>query len=206
MFSGIVTTDGGVVSDCCDSPPGHKTITIQTTAPLTCKVGDSMSVNGVCLTVTKHSINTFECTLVPETLQRSTLSTLQIGQTVNLEASLNYGAAIGGHMVQGHVDDVAQIIALETDHQTSLLCTFRPRNLNLMRYVIDKGFIAIDGMSITVIRALADSFTVTFIPHTREHTIVKNYHLGSWVNIEVDQMAKYIEKIVEKIYVPTPTH
>lgn len=157
-------------------------------------IGDSIAVNGACLTVTQLTDNTFFVTAVPETLRVTNLNQLTQNSIVNLERSLKLNARLGGHYVQGHVDGTAEIIDLNIDDSAwSVTFNFSPA---LAKYIVNKGYITIDGMSITIIDVTSDTFTVTFIPHTQQATIVHQYRLGSKVNIEVDIISKYVEKLL----------
>lgn len=161
-------------------------------------LGDSISINGVCLTVTDlPSSHIFNVTAVPETLRLTNLSAIKTKDTVNLERSIKASSRIGGHFVQGHVDACSEIIDIKNDGSEAMIVTFSLPT-KLKPYVVDKGYICIDGMSITVIEVGTDFFNVTFIPHTRDNTVVKNYNLGDKVNIEVDMMAKYIKKHMQE--------
>ena len=157
-------------------------------------VGDSIAVNGVCLTVTELTESSFFVTAVPETLRITNLNQLTKNNIVNLERSLTLSTRLGGHYVQGHVDSTAEIINLKADDSAWLVTFNLPSTLT--KYIVNKGYITIDGMSITVIDVTSDTFTVTFIPHTQQATIVHQYRLGSKVNIEVDIISKYVEKLL----------
>lgn len=193
MFNGIVETKGVVKK--IELKDGCHELTI---APqllfddLT--LGDSIAVNGVCLTITHFTATEFKVTVVPETLRCSNLKNLKENHLVNLERSLKLGARIGGHFVQGHVDGTGEILEIKSDASKALLVKIAIP-ANLAKYIIAKGFITIDGMSITVIHANMDWFTVTFIPYTQEITITQHYALNQLVNIEVDMLGKYIEKL-----------
>lgn len=158
-------------------------------------VGDSVAINGVCLTVTELFANSFAVTVVPQTLRITNLGLLNEGSQINLERSLCANARIGGHYVQGHVDATGEIIELTSDGSDALLVKIS-LPLELQKYVVNKGYIALDGMSITVIEASATWVKVTFIPHTQQVTVVNQYQIGSKINIEVDILGKYVEKIV----------
>lgn len=194
MFSGIVETIGAIVR--AETLQGCKYFTItpkQRFDDLT--IGESISVNGTCLTVTSFTSETFDVTAVPETLRLTNLGHLKQNDYVNLERSLRFNSRIGGHYLQGHVDAIGQILQIEKDNSDALLVKISIPE-KLAKYVINKGYIGIDGMSITVIQAEPEWFTVTFIPHTQDVTITKQYNIGSCVNIEVDMMGKYIEKLL----------
>lgn len=158
------------------------------------QVGDSISVNGACLTVTKIAADHFAMDLAPETLQRTNLGDLRPGSPVNLERGLAVGARMGGHFVQGHVDDVGTVRALRPAGEAVIVTFAAPPAV--MRYVVVKGFIAVDGMSLTVVDRLADGFTVSFIPHTMAHTVAGDYRTGARVNLEADILGKYVEQFL----------
>ncbi len=194
MFSGIVETIGVIqqvelIQQCL-----HVTLRPESRFD-DLKLGDSVAVNGVCLTVTAFDAEIFNVVIVPETLRLTNLDALKVGAAVNLERSLQVNARIGGHSVQGHVDTRAVITALISDGGAALIATIETTPA-LTKYIVKKGYVAIDGMSITVMDVSENSFTVTFIPHTQAVTIVSQYRVGTPVNIEVDIMGKYIEKLL----------
>jgi riboflavin synthase len=194
MFTGIVESTGIVMSTTLDK--GCIDLKI---VPLTnfydVIVGESIAVNGVCLTVTSFTDEYFEVTAVPETLRLTNLSRLKSGDVINLERSLLPSTRLGGHFVQGHVDGVGQILDVKQDNTRALLVKISiPEYLS--QYIIRKGYITLDGMSITIIETVDDWFTVTFIPHTQLITIAQQYRPGTLVNIEVDMMGKYVEKLL----------
>ncbi|WP_440615756.1 riboflavin synthase [Cysteiniphilum sp. 6C5] len=196
MFSGIVQEIAKV-----ESVTGNEVITliIRSEQLDNCKIGDSIAINGVCLTVvTLDKVNglvSFEA--VPETLRKTTLGQLIAGSHVNLELSLRLNDFIGGHMVQGHVDGVGEVKSITHEAEAWLVAISAPKEI--LKYLVNKGFITIDGMSITVIEVNDDCFTVTFIPHTIDATIVKNYQIGTKVNLEADPIGKHIHHYMEKI-------
>jgi riboflavin synthase len=195
MFTGIVETTGKIID--ITSQNDCKTFCITPRKPFVdIAIGDSIAVNGVCLTVEKFDAESFSVTLVPETLRLTNLNQLQTNGEVNLERAMLASARIGGHFMQGHIDQVGKIISIEEDGDAALLIKIEiPKHLS--KYIIQKGFIGIDGMSITVVDITETWFSVTFIPHTIAETLVKNYHIGSFINLEVDMFAKYIEKLLE---------
>lgn len=193
MFSGIVTEIGSV-TDILDSD-SHRVISIQ--APRTSqkvKLGDSVSLNGCCLTVTQKKDFYLTFDLVYETLEKTNLGFLKKGNLVNLENSLLVGEPIGGHFVQGHVSGTAKIKYIENIGQGKIVYFSYPTLLE--SYIVDKGYVTIDGMSITVIKSQKDIFSVTFVPHTIQNTITQYYQIGTLVNLEVDILGRYIEKLV----------
>jgi riboflavin synthase len=194
MFGGIVETLGMITN--ITHRDGCTHFTIQPAIAFDdVIIGDSIAVNGVCLTVTQFADNHFSVTLVPETLRKTNLGELTIDSGVNLERSLTPQKRIGGHYVQGHVDTTGEILEIEYDQsQAYLIKISLPENL--ANYVVDKGYIGLDGMSITVIEATPTWFTVTLIPHTQAVTIAQHYRVGSRINIEVDMMGKYIIKML----------
>ena len=156
-------------------------------------VKDSICVNGACLTVTELTGTGFQVDVVPETLRRTNLGELTSGSKVNLERSLQMGGRLGGHIVQGHVDGTGEISSIEEDGD-AYLYSFAV-SPELSRYIVQKGFICVDGISLTVVDCADDEFTVTLIPYTREHTVLGTKSEGNKVNLEADIMAKYIEKL-----------
>ena len=157
-------------------------------------VSDSICINGVCLTVTEKSSDGFSVDVVPETLRRSNLGDLRPGDGANLERSLTPQSRMGGHMVQGHVDGTAAVTAIEPDGDALMLRFAAPPEI--MRYVVEKGFIAVDGTSLTIVDCDDDSFSITLIPYTRDNTVFGSRSPGERVNIEVDILAKYVERLV----------
>jgi riboflavin synthase len=158
-------------------------------------IGESIAVNGVCLTVVDHRASTFTLDISPETLRATNLGELRPGHGVNLERALCLKDRIGGHLVSGHVDGVGSIIgkrpeanALHYDIQVSK---------DLMRYIVPKGSIAIDGISLTVVTCRPDGFRVTIIPHTAVVTTIGRKALGATVNLEVDMLGKYVERALQ---------
>jgi riboflavin synthase len=194
MFSGIVETVGMIqrleLKDGCM----HISILPQLLFD-DLHIGDSVSVNGVCLTITALEKNEFSAVIVPQTQRLTNLKSLEQNALVNLERAVKASSRISGHNVQGHIDHCAEIIELKADGADALLATFAVSK-DISRYIVSKGYISIDGMSITVIDTKPESFTVTFIPHTRQASIAQHYRVGTQVNIEVDIMGKYIEKLL----------
>ncbi len=193
MFNGIVETIGTIEAIQTKNDCKHFTLSsIKQFDDL--KIDDSISVNGVCLTITRIENNTLEVTAVPETLRLTNLQFLSVGSLVNLERAMHFNSRISGHYMQGHVDGVGEILDIKKEGDALLVRISLPASLS--QYVVNKGYITLDGMSITVIQAEPNSFTVTFIPHTQKITIVKQYSIGKKINIEVDILGKYVEKIL----------
>lgn len=193
MFSGIVEETGTV--ERITSRPGGTSVVIRADTVLQdTKIGDSIAVNGACLTVVQRDPSSFTVEMAPETLRKTTLGRLHVGETVNLERSLPAQGRIGGHVVQGHVDATGEIIALQPDGE-GVMATFRCPAY-LMRYIVTKGYIAVDGMSLTIVDTGPDWFTISFIAHTRSVTVVRDYVPDRPVNLEVDILGKYVEKLL----------
>ena len=159
------------------------------------KVGDSISVNGACLTVISLGRDSFEVELMPETLRRTNLGLLRAGDPVNLERALQVGGRLGGHFVQGHVDGTGRIVEIRREEGAVLMRISAPPEI--MRYVVEKGFIAIDGASITVVERRDDSFLVSLVTFTLENSTLGSKRVGDLVNLEVDILAKYVERLLE---------
>jgi len=156
-------------------------------------IKDSISVNGACLTVVDLKENAFRVDVVPETLSRTDLGDLAIGDKVNLERSAQLGGRLGGHIVQGHVDGTAEIISIVEDG-TSWSIEFQISN-SLSKYIVEKGFICVDGASLTVVNCDEKSFSIALIPYTKDNTVLGLKRVGSTVNIETDIIGKYLEKL-----------
>jgi riboflavin synthase len=156
--------------------------------------GDSLAVNGVCLTVTRLEPGLCEVTAIPETLSRTSLGALQVGSRVNLEPALRAGGAMGGHWVQGHVDGmgrVATVVQRGLSREVSI-----EADPKLLRYVVEKGSITVDGVSLTVASVGEDRFSIALIPHTMGETTLGELRGGERVNVEVDILAKYVERLL----------
>ncbi|MDO9333629.1 MAG: riboflavin synthase [Dehalococcoidales bacterium] len=158
-------------------------------------IGDSVSVNGACLTIVEFGSDYFSVEVVPETMRRTNLGLLKVGDEVNLERPLALGSRLGGHLVQGHVDERGKVVSLRPEGDAVVMRFQAPREV--MRYVVVKGFIAIDGISLTVVERDETSFTVSVIPHTRQNTTLGKRRVGDTVNLEVDIIAKYVEALTQ---------
>ena len=156
-------------------------------------LGDSIAVNGICLTVTHFDAAHFTADVMPETVRRTSLAELRHGSRVNLERALTLQSRLGGHIVSGHIDGVGTIAAMQ-EEGNAILLTVRARD-DLLRYIVEKGSVALDGISLTVAYAGAAEFTVSLIPHTREITNLREKRIGSRLNIETDILGKYVEKL-----------
>ena len=189
MFTGIVEEVGKVESVRDGKMSISAALVLQELA-----VSDSICINGVCLTVTEKDSNGFSVDVVPETLRRSNLGDLQSGDGANLERSLTPSGRMGGHIVQGHVDGTATVAGIEPDGDALMLRFVAAPDL--MRYVVEKGFIAVDGTSLTIVDCDDKAFSITLIPYTRENTVFGSRRIGERVNIEVDILAKYVERLM----------
>ena len=158
------------------------------------KIGDSISVNGVCLTVTATGDTKFTVQAVEETLRRTTLEKQKKGSPVNLERSLRPGDRLGGHLVQGHVDGTGRITSVKGTRDNVLISISHEPELN--RYIVEKGSITVDGISLTVSSARRGEFDISVIPHTLQSTTLVNARVGNSVNLETDIISKYVEKLI----------
>ena len=156
--------------------------------------GDSINVNGACLTVTRFDAASFSVDIMPETVRRSNLGQLRTGDGVNLERALAFGGRLGGHLVQGHVDAMGRVASIRWEGDTLMLAVEAPPEV--MRYVVEKGFIAIDGLSLTVVSRWATSFSVSIVEYTRANTTISERRAGDPVNLEADIIAKYVETLI----------
>ena len=190
MFAGIVEEVGRVV----EAKPDR--LVIQAVAVLEgTKVGDSVNINGACLTAVEIANNRFTVDVTPETLRRTNLGLLKPGDAVDLERALSVGDRIGGHIVQGHVEATGKVISVEPDGDSLVMRFQAPPQV--MRYVVSKGFIAVDGISLTVVDCDSSSFSVSVIPYTRDHTVLGSRQAGDQVNLETDIVARYVEQFVK---------
>jgi len=157
------------------------------------EVGGSIAVNGVCLTITSFNTNSFSVDIMPETKERTNLGLLSTGDRVNLEMPLALGGQLGGHLVQGHVDATGRVASVSRDGEAMLIRFEAPPEV--MRYIVEKGFVAVDGVSLTVMTKDTSSFRVSVVDYTRTHTTLGNRQVGDLVNLEVDIIAKYVEQL-----------
>ena len=194
MFTGLVA-DLGRVSGVERSSDGV-VLTVESRLAGELATGDSISVNGVCLTATGLEPEAFRAEVMHETLRRSSLATLEPASRVNLELPLRAGDRLGGHMVQGHVDAVGSVRAVHQEGFARLVEIEIPGALE--RYIVEKGSIAVDGVSLTVAGTGERSFTVSLIPETLERTNLGAAGIGTSVNLEVDVLAKYVEKLLAR--------
>jgi riboflavin synthase len=188
MFSGIVEEIGAV------RDVGSLHITIQATTILSdARVSDSIAVSGVCLTVEDVGQDWFRASVMPETLRRSKLGSLSAGDRVNLERAVTPSTRLGGHLVLGHVDGVGRIASLEPEESAILLTV--QASPDVMRFIALKGSVTVDGVSLTVARLDTDSFAVSLVSYTSQQTTLGSARPGEIVNLEVDVLARYIERL-----------
>ena len=157
-------------------------------------VGDSISTNGVCLTISKLYSSSFTADVMAETMSRSNLSNLKTGQTVNLERAVKVGDRLGGHIVSGHIDGTGKITSYEKDDNAFWITIGSDEKM--LKYVVEKGSVALDGVSLTVVYVDNDCFKVSIIPHTSQETTLLKISMGYKVNIECDVIGKYVEKLL----------
>jgi riboflavin synthase len=196
MFTGLIEEIGTVVR--VSPRKGIVEIVIRATKVIDdLKVDDSINIDGVCQTVIKHTKDTFTVQSVQETLRKTTLGSLRPGSTVNLERALLPSSRMGGHFVQGHIDGTGTVTSVRKAAGDWLITVTLPASF--MKYVIPKGSICIDGVSLTVASVEGNNLTVAIIPHTLDVTTIKNLRKGSKVNIELDMIGKYIVGMVGKV-------
>jgi len=192
MFTGLVADLGSVAA--LDATSDGVRLTVSTALAEQLAEGDSVAVSGVCLTATDVVAGRFGADVMHETLQRSTLGTVGAGSGVNLELALRAADRLGGHIVQGHVDGVGVVREVREDGFARVVTIEAPADV--LRYVVAKGSIAVDGVSLTVARIDGDGFDVALIPETLQRTSLGTATPGTTVNLEVDVLAKYVEKLV----------
>ncbi len=188
MFTGIIQEVGRVIS----APPGKLAVAAGRVLR-DMELGGSVAVNGACLTITALDAGSFSFDVVPESLRRTNLGLLKTGDRVNLEPPLPLGGQLGGHLVQGHVDGTARVAsAVRGGGQMTVRLETAPA---LMRYIVEKGFVAVDGISLTVVTRDTTSFQISVIDYTQRYTTLGSRQVGDLVNLEVDIIAKYVEQL-----------
>ena len=190
MFTGIITNLGKV------SKKTNNKLQIEAEAALLkqLKLGTSIAINGICLTVTAKSKSSFSIKYMPETAKKTNIHYLKAGGLVNLELPATYNSFISGHIVQGHVDTIGKIIGIQKEGNSRIFTFSTPSSIT--NYIVNKGSITVNGIALTVINVNKNSFTVGIIPYTWEHTMLHKAKIGNLVNIEVDILAKYVEKLL----------
>jgi riboflavin synthase len=190
MFTGIVEEVGSV-----SSRSDYKLVVHAEKVLEDVHVGDSISVNGACLTVVSFDADSFAVDLAPETLRRTSLGQVGPGSAVNLERALAAHDRMGGHIVQGHVDNTGEITGITPEQDCFIVEVETPQSL--APYIVEKGFIAVDGISLTVVQRSEQLFTISVIPFTMENTNLCERSVGDLVNLEADILAKYVESLLE---------
>lgn len=193
MFTGIVEELGRIVA----IEPRDRAVRLTLEGPLvTSDVhrGDSIAVSGVCLTVVEFGEGCFTADVMEESLSRTSLGSLEVGSAVNLERAARMDARIGGHLVQGHVDGRGEVLEISPQAEWTLMRISLPEQLG--RYVVEKGSITVSGVSLTVVEAARESFTVSLIPETLRATTLGRVVVGDQVNLEADAIAKYVERLM----------
>lgn len=193
MFTGIVEELGEVL-ECKPTSTGFDLSINCSTVLDNTQLGDSIAVNGVCLTVTELTKNHFTAGLAPETRSRTNLDSLASGAAVNLERSVTPSTRMGGHFVQGHVDTTGKITKFEKDKDALWVTIEVPAEL--MRYIVTKGYITLDGTSLTVVDTGHNWFNVTLVAYTQQHIVMPKKSIGEQINIEVDVLGKYVERLI----------
>ena len=193
MFTGIIETLGKVEK--LEKEGGNLHITVSSTITSELKIDQSVSHNGVCLTVVSIDADKYTVTAIEETLSKTNLGELKVGEVVNLERAMLMGARLDGHIVQGHVDQTATCKSVdEKDGSWVYTFAYDPKLNNV---TIEKGSITVDGVSLTVVDSKKDSFSVAIIPYTHEHTRFHTYKVGDTINLEFDVIGKYVSRLLE---------
>lgn len=191
MFTGIIEEVGVIKLSVADKVTVSAGKVLEGMEP-----GASIAVNGVCLTVTGMNADSFSAAVMPETIRRTNLEHLSAGDRVNLERPLTLNRQIGGHLVEGHVDDTGKVVSLTPEKGALIMKIAAPPAV--MRYIVEKGFIAVDGISLTVINRERSGFSVSIVDFTRRNSILSDTRIGDIVNLEVDIIAKYVEQMVKR--------
>jgi len=201
MFTGIVEATGKIAL--LQKKQGDLAIRIQSKNldMSDVKLGDSIATNGVCLTVVDKHIDGFSADLSNETISLTGFAHYALGQTVNLEKAMQPVSRLGGHLVSGHVDGIATITAINTNARATEY--WLATDENLMKYIPYKGSVCIDGISLTVNAVEGNKFKLTIVPHTKDQTTIADFQVGTKVNLEVDQIARYLERLVKGAEHPT---
>jgi len=195
MFTGIIE-ESGIVQQIQRAPQMGALTIAASQVLMDSNVGDSVAVSGACLTMTRVTHNSFTADISAETLRRTTLGELKPGDAVNLERPLRLSDRLGGHLVLGHVDEVGTISGWEEEGASSLMRV--SISLEAMRYIVYKGSICVDGVSLTIANLFDDGFVVALIPHTKQVTTFGHKRVGERVNIEVDLLGRYIERLLTR--------
>lgn len=196
MFTGLVEKLGTIREVHPDEAGGRLLVVEEGSLARELVLGESVAVNGACLTVVRQDEVTFDFQAGPETLKRTNLGELRVGSRVNLERSLRVGDRLGGHFVQGHVDGVGSILSRTQEGEWEMVWFGCPEEMT--RLMVEKGSIAVDGVSLTLVEVKADRFLIMLIPHTLSHTTLGFKVPGDLVNLEADMLAKHIQKLMQR--------
>ncbi|MFC1767779.1 riboflavin synthase [Candidatus Margulisiibacteriota bacterium] len=193
MFTGIIE-DTGKIKKLVRKKDRQMVVVYSKELSLELKIGDSVAVNGVCLTVTNRVMRDFEAEVVPETMSKTTLGSLKVGDLVNLERAMKMEGRFDGHVVTGHIDCRSTILEINSDSKGLIFEIVIPASFS--KYIIDKGSISVDGVSLTIAKVKKGSFGVAVIPHTFNRTNLRHKKAGDLVNLEFDVLGKYVEKML----------
>ncbi len=196
MFTGIIQAIGNISKIDSNGPDSRIVFKAGKMKLDDVKVGDSISVNGVCLSITEKTKDSFSSDLSSETLSLTTFIEMRANSKVNLEKAMNFSSRVNGHLIAGHVDGVGVIKEMKNDGRSILILIEFPEELE--KYISKKGSIAVDGVSLTINGTKENTFSINIIPHTLSGSIISEYNIGTKVNIEVDLISRYLEKLVVK--------
>ncbi len=196
MFTGIIQAIGNISKIDSNGPDSRIVFKAGKMKLDDVKIGDSISVNGVCLSITEKTKDSFSSDLSSETLSLTTFIEMRANSKVNLEKAMNFSSRVNGHLIAGHVDGVGVIKEMKNDGRSILILIEFPEELE--KYISKKGSIAVDGVSLTINGTKENTFSINIIPHTLSGSIISEYNIGTKVNIEVDLISRYLEKLVVK--------
>ena len=196
MFTGIIQGIGNISKIDSNGPDSRIVVKAGRMKLDDVKIGDSISVNGVCLSITEKTKDSFSSDLSSETLNLTTFIEIRANSKVNLEKAMSFSSRVNGHLIAGHVDGVGVIKEMKNDGRSILILIEFPEELD--KYISKKGSIAVDGVSLTINGTKENTFSINIIPHTLSGSIISEYNIGTKVNIEVDLIARYLEKLVVK--------
>ena len=196
MFTGIIQAIGNISKIDSNGPDSRIVFKAGRMKLDDVKIGDSISVNGVCLSITEKTKDSFSSDLSSETLSLTTFIEMRANSKVNLEKAMSFSSRVNGHLIAGHVDGVGVIKEMKNDGRSILILIEFPEELD--KYISKKGSIAVDGVSLTINGTKENTFSINIIPHTLSGSIISEYNIGTKVNIEVDLIARYLEKLVIK--------
>ena len=196
MFTGIIQAIGNISKIDSNGPDSRIVFKAGRMKLDDVKIGDSISVNGVCLSITEKTKDSFSSDLSSETLSLTTFIEMRANSKVNLEKAMSFSSRVNGHLIAGHVDGVGVIKEMKNDGRSILILIEFPEELE--KYISKKGSIAVDGVSLTINGTKENTFGINIIPHTLSGSIISEYNIGTKVNIEVDLIARYLEKLIVK--------